>query len=90
MASFGELIPFVDSTYKYFKEITMDKTNFPYVFQTPEYWTDEHLNWETQDKSKDKRISIRSFGKIYMNEKTRGNPQVMHFDNGSPMKSFRS
>jgi len=33
----------------------MDKINFPYVFQTPEYWTDEHLNWETQDRSKEKR-----------------------------------
>jgi len=28
VASFGELPPFVDSTYKYFKEITMDKRKF--------------------------------------------------------------
>ena len=55
VASFGEFPPFVDSTYKYFKEITMDKIKFPYVFQTPEYWTDEYLNWETQDRSKEKR-----------------------------------
>jgi len=31
VASFGELSPFVDYTYKYFQEITMDKTKIPYV-----------------------------------------------------------
>ena len=55
VASFGELPPFVDSTYQYFREILIDNTNLPYVFQTPEYWTDEHLNWETQDRSKEER-----------------------------------
>ena len=55
MASFGEFAPFVDLTYKYFKEITMDKMSFPYVFRTPEYWTDEYVNWEIQDRSKEKR-----------------------------------
>ncbi|MGK0467257.1 S66 family peptidase [Clostridium sp.] len=55
VASFGELPPFVDFTYKYFKEITMDKMKIPYVFETPEYWTDEHVNWETQDRIKVKR-----------------------------------
>jgi len=55
VASFGELSPFVESTYKYFKEITMDNMKIPYVFETPEYWTDEHVNWETQDRCKEKR-----------------------------------
>lgn len=55
VASFGELPPFVDSTFRYFEEITMEKTKIPYVFETPEYWTDEHLNWETQCRSKEKR-----------------------------------
>ncbi len=55
VASFGELPPFADSTYKYFKEATMDTTKTPYVFGTPEYWTDEYINWETQDRSKEKR-----------------------------------
>lgn len=55
VASFGELSPFVDFTYKYFKEITMDKIKFPYVFETPKYWTDELINWEMQDRSKEKR-----------------------------------
>lgn len=55
VASFGELPPFVDYTYKYFKEITMDNREIPYVFETPEYWTDERIDWETQDRSKEKR-----------------------------------
>lgn len=54
MASFGELPPFVDYTYKYFKGITIDKSNIPYIFETPEYWTDDYINWETQDWSKEK------------------------------------
>jgi len=57
VASFGELPPYVDSTYKYFQEITMGKTKFPYVFETPEYWTDEYINWEAQDRSKEKRAN---------------------------------
>ncbi|MBW4827783.1 MAG: LD-carboxypeptidase [Clostridiaceae bacterium] len=55
VASFGELSPFVDYTYKYFKEITMDNIKTPYVFKTPKYWTDEYINWETQDRSKKER-----------------------------------
>lgn len=57
VASFGELSPFVDYTYKYFKEVTMDNTKIPYVFEAPEYWTDEYINWETQDRSKEKRAN---------------------------------
>lgn len=55
VASFGELPPFVDWTYQYFKEITVDETVFPYVLKTPESWTDEYIPWETQDKSKEVR-----------------------------------
>jgi len=55
VASFGELPPFVDETYRYFKEILIDETQFPYIFETPKYWTDEQINWETQDKSKEER-----------------------------------
>lgn len=52
VASFGELQPFVDLTYNYFKELTMDKIYFPYSLKIPEYWTDEYINWETQNRSK--------------------------------------
>lgn len=55
VASFGEFTPFVDYTYKYFKELIMDNTTFPYVFEVPEYWSDEYINWETQDRVKEKR-----------------------------------
>ncbi|QGU96384.1 LD-carboxypeptidase [Clostridium bovifaecis] len=55
VSSFGELPPFVDYTYKYFKEVTMDNVKIPHVFETPEYWTEEYINWETQDRSKEKR-----------------------------------
>lgn len=55
IASFGELPPFVDYTYKYFKEITMDEILIPYDFQIPDYWTEEFINWETQDRGKEKK-----------------------------------
>lgn len=55
VASFGELPPFVDYTYKYFKEITMDEIVIPYDFQIPDYWTEEFINWGTQDRSKEKK-----------------------------------
>ncbi len=54
MASFGELQPFVDDTYKYFKEILMDNTQIPYEYEMPKYWTDEYISWEAQDRSKEK------------------------------------
>lgn len=55
VASFGELPPFVDYTYNNFKKVTIDNTRIPYIFEMPEYWTDEYINWETQDRSKEKR-----------------------------------
>ena len=55
VASFGELSPFVDSTYNYFKDITVDEIKFPYALKIPEYWTEEYINWETQNRSKEQR-----------------------------------
>lgn len=54
VSSFGEFPHFVDYTYKFFKEITMDNTQIPYVFETPKYWTDEYIDWETQTSGKKK------------------------------------
>lgn len=51
-ASFGEFPPFVDNTFEYFKEIAIDETIIPYVFDKPEYWTEERISWEEQDRSK--------------------------------------
>ena len=52
--SFGEFPDFVDYTYKFFEEITMDNTKIPYIFEAPDYWTDEYIDWETQNSSKKK------------------------------------
>lgn len=56
VSSFGEFSPFVDDTYKYFKEVIMDNNEIPYIYKMPEYWSDEYINWETQDRGK-KQIS---------------------------------
>jgi muramoyltetrapeptide carboxypeptidase len=58
VASFGELPPFVDYTYEYFKEILMDPIKFPHRFNAPLYWTEEYINWEEQDRSKEKRENL--------------------------------
>jgi len=55
VASFGEFSPFVDITYDYFEDILMNEIEFPYVLKTPTYWTDEFINWEIQDRAKEKR-----------------------------------
>lgn len=55
VASFGEFPPFVDWTYNYFKEVIVDEIKFPYALEIPQYWTDEYINWETQDRSKEQR-----------------------------------
>lgn len=52
VASFGELEPYVSETYKYFKNILMDEIQYPYEVKMPKLWTDEYINWETQDRSK--------------------------------------
>ncbi|WP_100065355.1 S66 family peptidase [Miniphocaeibacter massiliensis] len=54
VASFGELSPFVDLTYKYFSEILIDKTSIPYTFSKPDFWTDEFIDWAKQNRSKEK------------------------------------
>lgn len=52
VASFGELNPFVDMTYKYFEDILVNKINMPHKIKNPEFWTDEYIDWETQNRSK--------------------------------------
>ena len=57
VASFGEFPPFVEETYKYFKNILMDEISLPYKFEKPDYWTQEFINWETQDRGKELNIN---------------------------------
>lgn len=54
VASFGEFPPFVDETYEYFENILIKSVKVPYKLPVPEYWTDEFIDWETQDRSKSK------------------------------------
>lgn len=52
VASFGELPPFVDQTYKYFSDVLVGRAGLPHVFPTPETWTEEYIEWEVQTRSK--------------------------------------
>ncbi len=52
VASFGEFPPFVDWTYDYFMNVIMGKADIPYSPLMPSSWTDEYINWDTQNVSK--------------------------------------
>lgn len=51
-SSFGEFPPFVDDTYQYFEDVLLEGASFPHELPMPEAWTDEYINWATQDRSK--------------------------------------
>ncbi len=63
VATFGELEPFNEISYKYFEDILINDIKIPYEFKIPEVWTDEYIDWESQDRSKNENknewISIR-------------------------------
>lgn len=52
IASFGEFPPFVDETFSYFSDMVMKRVNIPHTLKNPDLWTDEYINWETQNSSK--------------------------------------
>lgn len=54
VASFGELKPYVDLTYKYFEDILVNDISYPYMLENPEFWTDEFIDWENQDREKNR------------------------------------
>ena len=54
-ASFGELAPFSDMTFKEFENIICEDVVIPYEYKMPAVWTDEFINWTTQDRSKAER-----------------------------------
>ncbi len=54
VSSFGELEPFNEMTYKYFKDVLVD-SNDNYIYEKPKVWTDEFLDWESQNTSKEER-----------------------------------
>jgi len=53
-ASFGELSPYQDLTFEYFNDILINMPHLPYVLPTPDFWSDEFIPWDTQDRSKTK------------------------------------
>lgn len=52
-SSFGELPPFVDCTFKYFESMIKSEITCPYDYQMPEFWTDEVIKWDDQNRSKE-------------------------------------
>lgn len=79
VASFGELAPFVDETYRYFKEILIDPLQLPHHFQKPEFWSDEFIDWESQDRGKEERENswITVYGGIARGRLIGGNLNTM-------------
>lgn len=51
-ASFGEFPPFVDMTFEYFEEMLYKQAVIPYEYPCPRVWTDEFIDWSTQDRGK--------------------------------------
>lgn len=67
VASFGELAPFVDQSYQYFSDLLIQVKPLPYVYSTPRQWTDEFIDWETQNRSKigeDNQVQYLGVGRI--------------------------
>jgi len=52
VATFGELSPYNEASYSYFLSIFNSETKIPMEFQKPASWTEERIDWETQDRSK--------------------------------------
>jgi len=79
VASFGEFPPFVDYTYEYFKELLIDETQFPYTLKTPCFWTEESVDWETQDRPKEQKENevVTVYGGIVRGRLIGGNLNTM-------------
>ncbi len=54
VASFGEVSPFVDDTYNYFKQLLIDDVDYPCEIINPKYWTDEYIDWNNEYEKKKK------------------------------------
>ena len=52
-ASFGEFPPFfVDWTFQEFDDLMKGSTPVPYLYEQPSVWTDEFIDWSSQNRSK--------------------------------------
>lgn len=52
VASFGEFEPFAGVTYSYFEDVLSLKYGEEYAYKMPEFWTNEFIDWNSQDRSK--------------------------------------
>ncbi|MPQ45231.1 S66 family peptidase [Clostridium tarantellae] len=57
VASFGEFPPFVNWTYDYFYNLLVKNTRGPFQLTCPGYWTEQYINWEIQNTSKEKQVN---------------------------------
>lgn len=51
-ASFGELPPYVDTTYGSFASLVCGQSPAPQDYPKPPVWTEEYLSWENQSRAK--------------------------------------
>lgn len=51
-SSFGELPPYVEDTFRYFREMVLSPVSVPHPFPMPGLWTEEFLPWAQQNRSK--------------------------------------
>ena len=54
-ASFGEFTPLVDETYESFRHILLNPPAAPYTYPMPPHWTDEFIDWVSQNRAKTTR-----------------------------------
>ena len=54
VASFGEFPPYNEMTFGYFEDILI-KDSKNYIYKAPEFWSEEFIDWSTQDREKDRR-----------------------------------
>lgn len=52
-ASLGEFPPLSEETWGYFQALCVEEPILPYEFPQPAAWTDEVINWATQDRPKE-------------------------------------
>lgn len=52
VATLGELEPYQNLSYAYFEDILVKGLGKGYAYKIPECWTEERIDWETQDISK--------------------------------------
>ena len=61
VASFGEFPPLVDATFESFASMVMARDTHTHTYTPPQFWTDEMIPWEEQDRAKSLRANDCAF-----------------------------